>query len=62
MTSLRTPNYRQLLDRLTTARQRASLTQPQLAERLSASPEFVASYEKGKDPSRRSEGATRGAN
>lgn len=47
------PNYRQLLNALRAARQRASLTRPQLAERVVASRGFVGKYEGGKGPSRR---------
>lgn len=53
MKLLRTPTYRQLRKLLATARQHASLTQPQLAERVSASQGFVAKYQSGKGPSRR---------
>lgn len=49
----RRPKYRQLLNMLALARQRASLTRPQLAELVSASQGFVARYETGKGPSRR---------
>lgn len=53
MKLLPTPKYRQLLKTLTVARQRASLTQPQLAEQVSAGRGFVVRYERGKEPSRR---------
>lgn len=52
MTLLQAPKYRQLL---AVARQRASLTQPQLADKVGAHVGFVARYEQGvgKGPSRR---------
>lgn len=55
MKLLQTPKHRQLLQLLTTARQRASLTQPQLADKVGASPGFVAKHESGvgKGPSHR---------
>lgn len=50
-----TPAHQQLTHMLTDARQRAALSQPQLAEKVSVHPAFVTKYESGagKEPSHR---------
>ncbi|WP_116807538.1 helix-turn-helix domain-containing protein [Steroidobacter cummioxidans] len=55
MKLLPTTPHRQLIHMLTGARQRASLSQSQLAEKVSVQPAFVTKYESGggKEPSRR---------
>lgn len=48
MKLLRSPRYRQLLQMLMTARQRAGLTLPQLAEQVGARAGFIERYERGR--------------
>ena len=55
MKLLPTPTHQQLIHMLTDARQRASLSQPQLAKKVSVLPAFVTKYQSAdrKEPSRR---------
>jgi transcriptional regulator with XRE-family HTH domain len=45
--SLRTPQHKRLIELLTAAREKAGLTQQQLANRLNKPQSFVAKYEGG---------------
>lgn len=47
MKSLRSPQHRELLRRLTKARENAGLTQQELARRLRRHQSFIAKYETG---------------
>lgn len=47
MKSLRTPAHKRLIAMLVTAREKAGLTQQQLADRLGRPQSFVAKYEGG---------------
>lgn len=47
MKSLRTPEHKKLISLLTAAREKAGLTQQQLADRLGKPQSFVAKYEGG---------------
>ncbi|MGC3981918.1 MAG: helix-turn-helix transcriptional regulator [Steroidobacteraceae bacterium] len=47
MKSLRTPEHKKLIALLTTAREKAGMTQQQLADKLGKPQSFVAKYEGG---------------